>query len=641
MFKPTQKERQTTHTISLQQHSPPSSPSTNTECDSNTIQQPQTLKRKPTAQDTHHTLQCIRQPTHTISLELDNTSSSSSPTADFTDYNTNTTQAPTLKKKTTAQDIHNTLQHFRQRSHTVSLEIDNTSSSPSTDFTDYNINTSQAPTLKKKTTAKDRHNTLQHFGQPTHTISLELDNTSSLPTTEYNTNTTQAPTLKKKTTAQDRHNTLQHFGQRSHTISLELDNTSSPTTDFADYNINTSQAPTLKKKTTAQDRHNTLQHFGQPTHTISLELDNTSSSPTTDFTDFITNTIQAPTLEKKTTAQDRHNILQHFGQRSHTISLELDNTSSLPTTEYNINTTQAPTLKKKTTAQDRHNTLQHFGQRSHTISLELDNTSSPTTDFTDYNINTSQAPTLKKKTTAQDRHNTLQHFGQPTHTISLELDNTSSSPTTEYNTNTTQAPALKNKTTAPDRHNTLQHFGQPTHTISLELDNISSSPPTDFFEINTTQAPTLTTQDRQQTLPDNHFSTPSCSSPCQPHQVQAERDMQDFFKLAEKRFRHRKVPTSRGRIITIVHEAHGGKSASFVSSEDDNIQVIYDFACSAFAGEILPPKFQLANIEDGEIYPQRSPITTSKLPEILTIVEEDYTMNETVTNYDEVLWTVN
>ncbi|XP_052762073.1 uncharacterized protein LOC128204711 [Mya arenaria] len=526
----------------------------------------------------------------------------------------NTTATNTQKK---THSTRHTSHIAIQRSHTVSLEIDHTSSSPSTDFTDYNINTSQAPTLKKKTTAKDRHNTLQHFGQPTHTISLELDNTSSLPTTEYNINTTQAPTLKKKTTAQDRHNTLQHFGQPTHTISLELDNTSSsPTTE---YNTNTTQAPALKNKTTAPDRHNTLQHFGQPTHTISLELDNTSSSPTTDFTDFITNTIQAPTLEKKTTAQDRHNTFTN-------------------TQKENYSTRQTQTL-------------QHFGQRSHTISLELDNTSSPTTDFTDYNINTSQAPTLKKKTTAQDRHNTLQHFGQPTHTISLELNNTSSSPTTEYNTNTTQAPALKNKTTAPDRHNTLQHFGQPTHTISLELDNISSSPPTDFFEINTTQAPTLTTQDRQQTLPDNHFSTPSCSSPCQPHQVQAERDMQDFFKLqskleerhklAEKRFRHRKVPTSRGRIITIVHEAHGGKSASFVSSEDDNIQVIYDFACSAFAGEILPPKFQLANIEDGEIYPQRSPITTSKLPEILTIVEEDYTMNETVTNYNEVLWTVN
>ncbi|XP_033762253.1 uncharacterized protein LOC117343807 [Pecten maximus] len=104
------------------------------------------------------------------------------------------------------------------------------------------------------------------------------------------------------------------------------------------------------------------------------------------------------------------------------------------------------------------------------------------------------------------------------------------------------------------------------------------------------------------------------------------------------------------KLVSVVYPAHGGMSFERLFQSDDSLKSVYTWLCCDVDADILPPKFRLDCLNEftciDDNCQHRYPLTAETayrsrietLPETLCIVEEEYTGNDTLTLYDDVLF---
>ncbi|XP_021358586.1 kelch-like protein 40b [Mizuhopecten yessoensis] len=102
--------------------------------------------------------------------------------------------------------------------------------------------------------------------------------------------------------------------------------------------------------------------------------------------------------------------------------------------------------------------------------------------------------------------------------------------------------------------------------------------------------------------------------------------------------------------IAIIYRSHGGMAFERLFRPDDSLKSIYTWLCAEVEADILPPKFSLGCSDPASCtaggckhtYPLTAEIANrsgiGSLPEVLFIKQEEFTGNDTLTGYDNVLF---
>ncbi|XP_056018709.1 uncharacterized protein LOC130054144 isoform X1 [Ostrea edulis] len=132
-------------------------------------------------------------------------------------------------------------------------------------------------------------------------------------------------------------------------------------------------------------------------------------------------------------------------------------------------------------------------------------------------------------------------------------------------------------------------------------------------------------------------------------------EVKEFFDLMEMKIKRRKMaedtviafPDKERKVITIIYEDHGGMSFTRPFCKDDTLQSIFTYICKEVEAEILPPVFHLecmaplkcptANCKHCWELDASHSLPISSLPDALIIKEGNFLMDDTITNYGNVL----
>ncbi|XP_053372668.1 uncharacterized protein LOC128546292 [Mercenaria mercenaria] len=125
-------------------------------------------------------------------------------------------------------------------------------------------------------------------------------------------------------------------------------------------------------------------------------------------------------------------------------------------------------------------------------------------------------------------------------------------------------------------------------------------------------------------------------------QDQAERDMERYFQLKERKEERQKMASLiikgqqlGAKRISVVYCSHGGIGLSMSVPPETPLKFVFDYICSNIQAEVLPPKFVLKTSDDQEYKPTDN-CACGDVPGLLFIKEEVYNFDDTLTNYDEV-----
>ncbi|KAL4219199.1 hypothetical protein ACF0H5_021781 [Mactra antiquata] len=118
-------------------------------------------------------------------------------------------------------------------------------------------------------------------------------------------------------------------------------------------------------------------------------------------------------------------------------------------------------------------------------------------------------------------------------------------------------------------------------------------------------------------------------------------ELEKFSQMQEKLEERRRmaisklnkiIPKKDMKTVTVIYRARDNLGVTVEVSKDANVQFVIDAVCASIDAQILPPKFVLTSAEGGKLH------LNDGAEDTMHLLEEEYNMDDTITNYDDVIF---